>query len=111
MNSVRLLVSRLRLKLVVLGLGVLIVVGLAAVIGRVIYLSSATPAQPAPLAQAVTTQPVLQLPAGAEVRSISLSGNRLAVHYQAGAKEGVAVIDLKTGQSIADVAVQRGAEK
>ena len=34
---------------------------------------------------------------GAQVRSVSLSGNRLAVHYDAGAAPGIAVLDLQTG--------------
>jgi hypothetical protein len=99
------------LKLVVVGLGVLILVGLAAVIGRVIYLSSAAPAQPVAPVPDVAAEQVLQLPPDAQVRTISLSGNRLAVHYLAGAKEGVAVIDLKTGRTVSSVAVQRGAPR
>ena len=51
----------------------------------------------------------LQLPAGAQVRSISLSGDRLAVHYEAGELEGVAVIDLATGQPVASVGITRAA--
>jgi hypothetical protein len=99
------------LKLVVVGLGLLILIGIAAVVGRVIYLASAAPTQPAALAPVVGQQQVLELPADAQVRSISLSGSRLAVHYQAGAKEGVAVIDLKTGRTVSSVAVQRGAPR
>jgi hypothetical protein len=53
----------------------------------------------------------LQLPAGAQVRSISLSGDRLAVHYEAQGSEGVAVIDLATGQPVASVGITRAAPR
>ncbi len=97
------------LKLVVFGLGFLIFAGLAVIVGRVIYLASAPGTQPAAPMPAIRPEQSLQIPPGAQVRSISLSGNRLAVHYEAGAQAGIAVIDLETGRTITNVAVQRGA--
>ena len=96
------------LKIVVVALGVLIFAGLATAVGRIIYLASAKPTQPA---SSMTLAPAagLQLPAGSQVRSISLSGDRLAVHYEAGGSEGVAVIDLATGQPVASVGITRAA--
>ena len=99
------------LKIVVVALGVLIFAGLATAVGRIIYLASAKPAQPVASPASVRLSPAasLHLPAGAQVRSISLSGDRLAVHYEAAGAEGIAVMDLATGQPVAAVGIQRGA--
>jgi hypothetical protein len=40
---------------------------------------------------------------------MSLSGNRLAVHYEAPGAEGIAVLDLQTGETITSVGVSRTA--
>jgi hypothetical protein len=50
----------------------------------------------------------LQLPAGAEVRSVTMSGRQLAVHHVAPSGEGITVIDLGSGKVIARVALDRG---
>jgi hypothetical protein len=95
------------LKLVVAVLGLLIFAGLAAIVWRVIYLASPSPTQPAASPSlAIRPEQSLVLPAGAEVRSISLSGNRLAVHYEAGGGTGIAILDLQTGRMVTDVAVE-----
>jgi len=107
------------LKIVVVVLAVLLFAGLAAIVGRIFYLASRSEAQPPAAAAAAITTPVpgralvpelkVQLPDGAEVRSISLSGDRLAVHYRAGDQEGVTVLDLGSGQPAASVAIERAA--
>jgi hypothetical protein len=99
-------------KIVVLVLGVLIFAGLAAIVGRMIYLASGQKAQqahPAALSADMPLRPELsmQLPAGAEVRSVSLSGDRLAVHYVAPGGEGITVLDLRTGEAVARVGLER----
>jgi hypothetical protein len=105
------------LKLVVAGLAALLLAGLLTVVGRVIYLASsprtqpgaATAAAPAPAsagAGAIRPELKLALPPGAQVKSVSLAGNRLAVHYDAGAGSGIAVIDLETGRTITNVAIE-----
>jgi hypothetical protein len=99
-------------KIVVLVLGVLIFAGLAAIVGRMIYLASGQKAQhghPAALSADAPLRPELsmQLPAGAEVRSVSLSGDRLAVHYLAAGVEGITVLDLRTGKAVARVGLER----
>jgi Family of unknown function (DUF6476) len=95
------------LKLVVVGLSILLFAGLMAVIGRVIYLASPSAKQPA-AAAALAIQPSqsLQLPAGAQVRSISLSENRIAVQYEAPGSAGIAIFDLKSGRMVTDIAVE-----
>jgi Family of unknown function (DUF6476) len=94
------------LKTVVVGLAVLLFAGLAAIAWRVIYLASPSARQPAAAVLAVRPEQGLQLPSGAQVRSISLSGNRIAVYYQAGAGAGIAVFDLETGRMVSDFAVK-----
>lgn len=98
------------LKIIVIALAVLLFAGLATVIGRIIYLASGQATQPA---ATVATRPELslQLPAGAQVRSISLSGDRLAVHYEAAGAEGIAVLDLRTGRPAASVGIERAAPR
>jgi len=104
------------LKIVVATLAVLLFAGLAVAVARVIYLASAPVAQPSRSAQtaaptpaptpAIRPEQTLALPAGAQVRSVSLSGNRLAVHYDVGASSGIAVLDLQTGRTITNVAIE-----
>lgn len=85
-------------------LGLLILAGLAAVIVKIIYLSSAPPAQPAKQAAAGEAGAAvalagdrLDLPAGAVVKSVSVGGDRLAVHYEGPSGAGIAVVDIATG--------------
>lgn len=96
------------LKIVVVALAILLFAGLATVIGRVIYLASPTTTQPATPAMAIRPEQSLQLPGGAKVRSISLSGSRIAVHYDVGTEPGIAVFDIETGRLITNVAVEAG---
>jgi hypothetical protein len=97
------------MKIVVASLAVLIFAGLATVVGRVIYLASRAPTQPAAPADALGRGQTLALPAGAQIRSMSLSGNRLAIHYEAPGAEGIAVLDLQTGETVTSVGISRGA--
>lgn len=98
------------LKILVGGLGILILAGLGAVVVRMASL--ATGRAPAETGSATNlnvpaTGPAaeiaLDLPKGARVVSISVSGDRLAVHHESPAGTGIAVIDVATGKRIADV--------
>jgi hypothetical protein len=93
-------------------LGLLIVAGITAVVLRIIYLSSTSPAQrAAPAAAKVTAAPGevahdrLDLPAGAVVKSISVNGDRLAVHFETPGGTGIAVLDLASGTVVRRVDV------
>ena len=99
------------LKIAVAGMGILILAGLAAVVWRIVHLSSSP--KPAPLAPALsqpaaapgaaaelTPELMLELPQGAAVRSVTLSANRLAVHYEAPGGSGIAILDLETGRTL-----------
>jgi Family of unknown function (DUF6476) len=94
------------LKIVVVGLAVVLFAGLALVVGRVIYLASAAQGTAAPPTLAIRPEQILELPAGAQVRSVAMSGNRLAVHYEVGAASGIAVFDLQTGRKVTNIAVE-----
>jgi hypothetical protein len=104
------------LKFIVVTLAILLFVGLLAAVARVIYLASVPVAQPATSALVPTATPAptpairpeqsLALPAGAQVRSVSLSGNRLAVHYEVGSTSAITVLDLQTGRTVTNVAIE-----
>ena len=91
------------LKIAVVVMGIILVVGFAAVIGRIAYLVAKGGAPRPSTAHAVARTTHLPLPAGAIVRSIALDGDKLAVHYDAPAGAGVAILDLLTGAALAHV--------
>jgi len=98
------------LKILVVGLGILILVGFAALVTKMMGLASGgKPAAQGPAAVSIPTPAGtaanynLELPRGAKVVSVSLSGNRLAVMHESAFGTGIAVIDLDTGKRIADV--------
>lgn len=113
------------LVFIVAFLGLLIVAGIAAVVLRIIYLSAnpaANPAAPPGLQQgSVEIGPRTQLgavdaaqlalPEGATVKSLSLSGDRLAVHYEAGGKDAIAILDVASGAVLRRYDVVPGAPK
>lgn len=90
------------LVLIVAFLGLLILVGLGAVLFKILSLASA-PSAPSEAAATLPDRAASEtiervaLPAGAVVKSVSLSGDRIAVHYEAAGAAGVAVVDLNTG--------------
>lgn len=96
---------------VVIALAVLIIAGLAAVAWRVLQLGSGRATQSGavavpdtgPAAAAMAQTSGLALPAGAEVTAMALDGNRLAVHYKAGAEKGIAIFDLAGGRELGRV--------
>jgi hypothetical protein len=97
-------------------LGLLIVAGMTAVVLRIIYLSSTPSAQretseveaSAAPAAGLPSADRLALPAGAIVKSVSLSEDRLAVHYEAPTGTGIAVLDLATGAVVRRVDIAPG---
>ena len=104
------------LKIAVIGMGVLILAGLAAVIWRIVHLASSPKDNPATIAapiqaqttaspSALTPELMLALPEGAAVRSVILSANRLAVHYDAAEGTGIAIVDLETGRTVSRVRI------
>ncbi len=94
-----------KLRFAVIAMGALLLLGFATVIGRIVYLLNRSPVDPGAAIPAVTSAALpadvrLALPAGATVRNLSLSGNRLAVHYDAPSGAGIAIVDLATGRAV-----------
>ncbi len=95
------------LKIVVGGLGALILVGLGAVAVRVVGLAtgpvggglSSRPAATAAAGSAVS----FELPKGAKIVSLSLSGNRLAIHHDGPSGPGITILDAETGRRILEM--------
>jgi Family of unknown function (DUF6476) len=90
----------------------LLVAGVLLLIGRIIYLARGPTTQAASAASMnapLLADVRLALPAGAEIRHMSLAGSRLAVHHgQAGGGEAITVLDLATGAIVSRVSVERG---
>jgi hypothetical protein len=97
------------LKIVVVGLGVIILLGLGAVIVRVIGLAGGKAgSESGQIAKTLVALPsdgsiAMELPKGARIISVSLSGNRLAVHHDGPSGAGISILDLETGRRIADI--------
>lgn len=93
------------LKILIVGMGVLILLGLGAVVLRIVTGGGAQ--QQSGTATSVLASAggeiAVELPPGAKVVSVSVSGNRLAVHHESPAGTGIAIIDLDTGRRVADV--------
>jgi hypothetical protein len=98
-----------RLKVVVIVMTVLLIAGIALLIGRVIYLASggrdasAQAATGAPLVAETT----LLLPEGASLKSSTLTGNRVLAHYSGPRGEGLLVLDLTTGRTLSHVRISK----
>lgn len=121
------------LKIIVIGLGALIIIGLGAAIAKIFILATDKPASrratppvaaagantgtgtgagAAPSTATSTTVAVpggeiaVEIPKGARIVSVSLSGNHLAILHEGPAGSGIAIIDLETGRPIANVKPQ-----
>ena len=94
-----------------IGIMSLMIVGaLLAIFARVIYLSSIKKPTAVPASSIATLAPQhkLALPAGSVVKSLSLEGDRLLVHYETSTGHGAAVLDLTTGKSLSKVTISIG---
>lgn len=104
------------LRMAVIVMGLLLVVGFLTVIARIVYLASRPAAQGGGPAAAVSAisgaelkpEAVLGLPADANVKTLSLSGDRLAVQYVSPRGDGIAILDLVSGRVVSRVKVQPG---
>ncbi len=100
------------LRLAVIVMSAVLAGGVVAVIARIVYLTTRQPSsivafQASPgTAMAAATWAAdipVALPAGSKVRSQSLSGNRLSVHYEAPGGDGILIVDLQTGLPVSHV--------
>ena len=94
------------LKIVVAVLSAFILLGLGAVAVRVIGLASGTSGSNQS-SRIITVSPSatlsLEIPKGARIVSVSLSGNRLAVYYEGQDRPGIEILDIETGRRVLDV--------
>ena len=88
------------LKIAIVVLGVMIVVGVLAVIARIVYLSSERRQQGPVVTTGAAIDGRIALPAGATVQSMALDGARLAVHYNSPSGPGIAIVDAATGRLV-----------
>ena len=99
-----------RLKVAVIVMSALMLVGIATLIGRIIYLAS-NRGEPTTMAagsgSALKSEAAVALPVGHEVKSIGLSGNRMFVHHVGPQGDGVQILDLATGQVVTRVTIRR----
>ena len=93
------------LKIVVGALGALILIGLGAVMVRVASLATGwgEGQQTARTAVQSGGTLALEIPKGAKIVSVSLSGNRLAVHHEGPDGSGIAILDIDTGRRVLEV--------
>ena len=103
--------SQLRLlRIAVIVMGVILLLGFATVIGRIVYLLNAAPKPPpaasstaseisaSEISASVATSAPIELPRGAIIRHVAISGNRLAIHYEAPSGAGIRIFDLAAPQ-------------
>lgn len=92
------------LYIAVVVMGIMIVAGVALVVGRIFYLASLTkPAATAPSTGQPVAQHSVSLPAGATIEETSLAGNRLLVRYRAGGNSAVLIYDIATGRTVSRI--------
>lgn len=95
------------LKIAIVVMGVMIVLGLVAVVARIIYLAGQSPSQAtvSVVPAAGLAEARIALPAGAVVRHLAIDGPRVAVHYETTSGPGLAVFDWSTGKPLARLAI------
>lgn len=93
--------TRERLMLIGGGiLSVLVLLALGALLGRILYPASGGGSQQEAAGAEIPFGTQLSLPSDAAVRSMALSGNQLAVHYEAPDGGGIIIMNLATGRTL-----------
>ena len=105
------------LKIAIVVMGLMIIGGIALVIGRMIYMASSpqsttpsaatTPAYTSDLAPEQT----VTLPQGAIVEQTNISGNRLLVRYKAGSSSEILIYDLAAGRALSRIRLDTGGSR
>ncbi|MGD9829973.1 MAG: DUF6476 family protein [Hyphomicrobiaceae bacterium] len=85
-----------------------LMLGLAIVIGSIFYIASREDSG-GPPAPGIAEPAQLSLPSGAEVKSMALTGNRLAVHFVAPSGAGIVILDIASGREVRRVKLAPGA--
>jgi hypothetical protein len=101
------------LRAAVIGMGIILVLGVLALIGRIAYLAKSggtttnptTSASTIPLKLAPDVR--VALPVGAVIKSTSVTADRLTVAYSDAIGDGLFIVDLTTGQILSRVRFER----
>jgi hypothetical protein len=99
------------LKIAIVVMGIMIVVGVAVAIGRVIYLASAGSSETDRSVSGNTSlapHHTLPLPDGARVSQASLQGDRLLVRYEVNGRTELAIYDLRRSRLVSTIVVRVG---
>ena len=92
------------LKIAVIVMGLLLAGGFAFVLAAIVYQASKGGQDGAAAGAGVAAvETELPIPKDATVTSLSLDGDRLALHLQSSAGPEIVVIDLKTGKTLARI--------
>lgn len=99
-----------QLKYAVIGMGVILLLGFALVIGRILYLVNTDPKAAAAGSAREQGRPIaapaeLPLPRGAVIRHLAVSGGVLAVHYETPSGGAIRLIDLANGGRISSIPI------
>lgn len=88
-----------RLKFAVIVMGLVLVIGFAVVVSRVVVLvqRSGAGSNASMTSTAIRPDLAVGLPIGAKIEHMAISTDRLAVHYTAPGGPGIRIIDLATG--------------
>ena len=91
------------LKVAVIVMGILLVGGFAFVLAAIVYQASkgGQESKPSPIMSGIATN--LPVAKDATINSLSLDGNRLALHLNTGSGPEVVVVDLQTGNVLARI--------
>jgi len=100
------------MKGVVIFLGILLIAGFVLIFSTIIYrmVKLADDETPAGKAGAAAEGEVA-VPAGAQVRAMTLDGNRLAIHLAAEGGEEIVIVDVRQGSVLSRVRLVPGGEK
>lgn len=102
-------VARLRMAVVVMT--AVLVIGVMTLIGRIIYLASTrgevVAATASAAAVSLTPEAMVTLPTGHDLKSATLSGNRLLIHHVGPSGDGLMILDLATGSVQSRITVRR----
>jgi hypothetical protein len=96
-------IRKLRIGVIVMSL--ILVAGIATLIGRVLYLANRGNEQALPRGM-LSAEARLVLPTGASVKSTTLSGDRLAAHYSGPKGDGLIILDLVSGRTLSHVRIE-----
>ena len=90
------------LKIAVIVMGILLVGGFAFVLAAIVYQASKG-GQSGAAGRPAGLETDLPIPKDATVTALSLDGDRLALHLHSAAGAEIAVIDIRTGKTIARI--------